>query len=212
MSPILGIWASQISGHLWAPAGAYDALATVTVPSGGAASISFAGIPSGYKHLQIRVSAASDRSGYVVNNYKMTFNGDTASNYRSHWIQGGYGTTPTAEASASGPEGFIYMPTGTTSAASNVFTGMVIDVLDYANTNKNKTSRNLMGYDVNGTAGTGSYGGAISLTSGLWQSTSAITSITLAPESFSWIQHSSFSLYGIRQEITNGNTNFCRAG
>ena len=34
--PILGIWASQISGKLWAPAGAYDALATVTVPAGGA--------------------------------------------------------------------------------------------------------------------------------------------------------------------------------
>jgi hypothetical protein len=29
--PILGIMASQISGHLWAPEGAYDALSTVTV-------------------------------------------------------------------------------------------------------------------------------------------------------------------------------------
>lgn len=176
----------------------YESIATVTVGSGGSSSISFSSIPSTFKHLQIRVSAASDRSGYVVNNYKMTFNGDTASNYRSHWIIGGYGTTPTADASSSGPEGYVYMPTGTTSAASNIFTGMVIDVLDYANTSKNKTSRNLMGYDVNGTAGTGSYGGAISLTSGLWQSTSAISSITLAPEGFSWIQYSSFALYGIK--------------
>lgn len=182
----------------WEPQGAYDALATVTVPSGGAASVTFAGIPTGYKHLQIRGIASSDRTGYVVNNYKMTFNGDTASNYRSHWITGGYGTTPTADASSSGPEGFIYMPTGTTSAASSVFAGMVIDVLDYANVNKNKVSRNLMGYDVNGTSGTGSYGGTVSLTSGLWMNTSAITSISLFPEGFNWIQYSQFALYGIK--------------
>lgn len=196
MSPILGIWASSIAPSL--NASSYESIATQTVGVGGASSITFSSIPSTYKHLQIRAIASSDRTGYVVNNYKMTFNGDTASNYRSHWIIGGYGTTPTADSSNSGPEGFIYMPTGTTSAASNIFTGMIIDVLDYTNTNKNKTSRNLMGYDVNGTSGTGSYGGAISMTSGLWQSTSAISSITLAPESFNWIRYSSFALYGIK--------------
>ena len=29
--PILGVIASQISGHLFAPSGAYDSIATVTV-------------------------------------------------------------------------------------------------------------------------------------------------------------------------------------
>jgi hypothetical protein len=54
MSPILtGVIASGISGHLtppWSPEGAHDALATVTL-SASAASITFAGIPSGYKHF-----------------------------------------------------------------------------------------------------------------------------------------------------------------
>jgi hypothetical protein len=176
----------------------FESIQTVTVGVGGASSITFSSIPSTYTHLQIRAIASSDRTGYVVNNYKMTFNSDTASNYRSHFITGGYLTTPEVGASSSGPEGFIYMPTGTTSAASNVFAGMIIDILDYANSNKYKVSKNLMGYDVNGTSGTGSYGGTISLTSGLWQSTSAISSITIAPEGFNWIRYSSFALYGIK--------------
>jgi len=60
MSPILGIYASQITGHLnpFTPTGSYDALASYTVPSGGASTITFAGIPTGgqYTHLQLRVS------------------------------------------------------------------------------------------------------------------------------------------------------------
>jgi hypothetical protein len=39
--PVLGIIASQMSGHLFAPSGAYDSIATTTVGSGGAASITF---------------------------------------------------------------------------------------------------------------------------------------------------------------------------
>ena len=44
--PILGIMASQISGHLWQPEGAYDSLATVTVGATSVATIEIAGIPS----------------------------------------------------------------------------------------------------------------------------------------------------------------------
>lgn len=204
MSPIIGARGglSASAYGLFSAATAagtsFESIATQTVGVGGASSITFSSIPSTYKHLQIRAIASSDRTGYVVNNYKMTFNGDTASNYRSHFITGGYLTTPEVGASSSGPEGFIYMPTGTTSAASNVFAGMIIDVLDYANTNKNKVSRNLMGYDVNGTSGTGSYGGTISLTSGLWRSTSVISSISIFPEGFNWIRYSTFALYGIK--------------
>ena len=38
----------------WEPQGAYDALSTVTVPAGGVATITFAGIPNTYKHRQLR--------------------------------------------------------------------------------------------------------------------------------------------------------------
>jgi hypothetical protein len=65
MTPLLtGVFASQISGHLTPPytlTGNYDALGTVTVPSGGLSSVTFAGIPqTGYSHLQVRIMAVTN--------------------------------------------------------------------------------------------------------------------------------------------------------
>ena len=175
--PILGIWASQISGHLWAPAGAYDALATVTVPSGGAASITFSGIPTGYKHLQLRMLARSTRvnaGDYVL----MRFNSDLGSNYAYHVLNcDGSG----AGASAGSTQNGQYW--------GRIGAG-VIDILDYANTNKNKTSRGLIAYDNNGS-------GELYFNSGLWQSTSAISSVVLTCDS-SFAQYSQFALFGVK--------------
>ena len=65
----------------------------------------------------------------------------------------------------------------------------VVDILDCSNTSKYKTMRALCGTDTNG-------GGEVGLFSGVWQSTSAISSITI---SFSNIaQYSTFALYGIK--------------
>ena len=85
--PILGIMASQISGHLWAPEGAYDALSTVTL-STTTASIEFAGIPTGYKHLQVRGFAQCNRATYGTDDIKLRFNGDSGSNYSYHALRG----------------------------------------------------------------------------------------------------------------------------
>jgi hypothetical protein len=76
-----------------------------------------------------------------------------------------------------------------TSAAASIFGAGIVDILDYANTNKYKTLRALAGVDFNGS-------GRVGLTSGLWQSTSAINAITLEGSSF--VQYSSFALYGIK--------------
>ena len=68
----------------------------------------------------------------------------------------------------------------------------VMDILDYNNTNKYKTFRILSGYDGNGTGG-------LQLNSGLWQSSSAITSIKIEPNTSTFQQYSTFSLYGIKR-------------
>lgn len=179
MSPILGIWASQISGRLWEPQGAYDALSTVTVPSGGVASITFAGIPQGYKHLQIRYS------GFVSNDAWMRFNGDTGSNYARHSL---YGNGASAAAFAGTNQTVI----GFTYTASNTNPGAAIcDILDYTNTSKYKTARVLNGDDQNGS-------GIIMLASGIWMNTAPITSITIYDDNSSFSQYSQFTLYGVR--------------
>jgi hypothetical protein len=70
-------------------------------------------------------------------------------------------------------------------------------LLDYQNTNKFKTIRNLQGFDANGD-GSGARYYAIRFFSGLWQSTSAITSITITAPNGNWATGSSFALYGIK--------------
>ena len=181
--PILGIWASQISGHLWAPEGAYDALATVTVGSGGASSITFTGIPSGYKHLQIRAICLNTGQDDLF----MAFNSDTTgANYDRHQM-GGNGSSVYAyyNAGVNGGGGAI----GVTSATAPA--GNIIDILDYSSSVKNKTSRCLGGVDRNGS-------GNIQFYSQLWKSTSPVTSITFSTFTYPFSQYSQFALYGVK--------------
>ena len=188
MSSSVGIYASQISGHL--STNNFSSIATVTVGSGGSSSISFTSIPSTYTHLQIRAisrganSAANDEP-------TMQFNGDTGSNYYTYHQIFGDGTSAFANSGGTGSKiNYIFGPAG--SALANSFAASILDILDYSNTNKNKTVKNLEGFDVNGS------GGYIVFRSGFWINTAAISSITLTPQTGSFAQYSSFALYGIR--------------
>ena len=186
MSPILGIWASAQQAY----AGVFDFIATTTVGAGGASSITFSSIPSGYKHLQVRIIARDDRA--TTGDYAaLQFNNDTGANYAEHSLYGN-GTSASAAATASGTYMGINRFAGG-SAGANTFGVSIIDILDYANTNKYKTTRNLGGYDNNGD-------GRVGIDSGLWMNTNAITSIKLSAQagSSNFTQYSSFALYGIK--------------
>lgn len=187
MSPILGIWASSIQPSLNATS--FDSIATTTVGSGGQSTVTFSSIPSTYKHLQIRGIARTDRATYTSDPLKLTFNSDGGSNYARHFLLGD-GSSATADGVSS--QTFIqnYLIT-TNVATSGVFAAFVIDILDYGSTSKNKTVRTLMGFDNNGS-------GYIGLNSGLWNSTSAVTSLSLAGQFGTFQQYSSFALYGIK--------------
>lgn len=191
MSPILGIWASQISGRLWEPQGAFDALSTVTVPAGGVASITFAGIPQGYKHLQIRFISRSTNTSFQQIGISMQLNADTAANYSRHGI---FGDGNTAGATAAGVSVTSFQVGQSASSINNPsnssFGAGIVDILDYTNINKFTTVRSLTGSDINGA-------GTMMFFSGNYRSTSAITSINLF-ETSSFAQHSQFTLYGIR--------------
>jgi hypothetical protein len=190
MAPILGIAASQITGHLWAPSNSYDSIATTTVGSGGASSITFSSIPSTYKHLQIRLLARStDAAGTV--NVTTQLNSDTGSNYAWHRIFGN-GTTAGAGGASTQTNIIIGQISGST-AASGVFGVATIDLLDYKETTKYKTLRALFGFDDNN----GGAGAVVQLFSGLWQSTSATTTITLNAGG-GFAQYTSAALYGIK--------------
>ena len=191
MSPILGIIASGISGHLTPPydPGAYYALASTTVPSGGVASVSFAGIPTGYQHLELRMFAHSNRATnpeYL----KINFNGDTAANYSWHYL---YGQGATAGVGAGANAAYMFSQYyGGAAQNANTYGSGITEILDYASTNKYKTIRDLAGYDDNGN-------GSVSMQSGSWRNTAAISSIVITPGGGTLIaQYSSFALYGVK--------------
>lgn len=184
MSPILGIIASQ--GKV--AANSYESIATFTLGSN-TASVTFSSIPQTYKHLQIRYNGRSDRSQnseYGV----VSYNSDTSTNYSFHSITGDGATVPVDAAATVAYQSLLYFPGAL--RGSNIFGSGVVDILDYANTNKYKTLRTLNGYDSNGD-------GRISFQSGSWRNTNAITSITIATFNGSnFITSSSFALYGIK--------------
>lgn len=197
--PILGIMASAMSANLWQPQGAYDALSTITVPAGGVASVTFAGIPTGYKHLQIRGIAQDNRATYNTSSLWMRFNSDSGSNYSDHYLQASW-TAGSTSAQSGGDAtntsmGWIAQITST--VATNVFGAFIIDVLDYADATKFKTARSLTGADAN--AEVAGFRPVPRLASGSWRNVNPVTSITLSTDFGTLIsQYSQFSLYGVR--------------
>lgn len=165
--------------------GSYESIATVTVSSS-VSSVSFTSIPSTYTHLQIRLIGNNSATDAAYT----TFNSDTGTNYTRHRLVGNgtaataaSGLTQTAIVTNSGTIGFP--------STANCFGPSIMDILDYANTNKYKTVRTLSGVDINSSGG-------VELASGLWMNTAAITRIDIAAYLGNWTQYSTFALYGIR--------------
>ena len=154
-----------------------------------AASVTFSNLNnySAYKHLQLRITARTDRSGSGDDNIGIRVNSDTGSNYAYHWLTGD-GSSVASSATTSTTFAFV----GKTAAAlatANNFAGNVIDILDFNSSAKNTTFRSLSGQGSD----------YIRLFSGLWNNTAAVTALLLYPLTGpNFIAGSRFSLYGIK--------------
>lgn len=190
--PILGIIASQISGHLTPPEVlAYDSIATYT-GDGTSGTVTFSSIPSTYTHLQLRISAlgTAGAGGYPTSLNYFRLNSDSNSaNYKVHLMRGDGATT--SAGTTGNPQGdFLYLPGGDSSNPAVA----IIDILNYASTSQYKTLRSNNGSDRNGS-------GSIWFNSMLYMSSSAITNISLQGDptyNGNWASGSKFALYGIK--------------
>ena len=170
-------------------AGDYESIATVTVGSGGQATVEFTGIASTYKHLQIRYMSRS-ATATTTDVLSWRFNSDSGSNYSRHFLFGD-GASVSSGAATSDTRMTTDGTTGAT-ATSGIFGVGVVDILDYADTDKYKTLRALSVDDRNGA-------GLVVMNSGNWRSTSAVSTITIITNSTAnFAQHSQFALYGIK--------------
>lgn len=188
--PILGLIASSTRQGQSTIAGSMEPIASVVVPSGGLATITFGSIPQTYSHLQIRALARSTRTTAVTDYMDVRVNGDTGANYTYHFLQGDGSVTQAGGSTSLNQAYSSYIASAT--SGTDIFGVNIIDLLDYANTNKYKTFRFLGGCDRNTTDG------KIAMMSSVWMNTNAITSIQFSPSTGSFAQHSSFALYGIK--------------
>lgn len=173
----------------WEPAGAYESIATADGSGGGA---TFTSIPQTYTHLQLRLMIKSVYTGASTDYYFWRFNGDsTSGNYRTHSLVGN-GSSASANTNPTGNTSAFIPHLIPANSLTSVFSGIVIDILDYTNTSKYKTMRTLSGFDANGS-------GEIALSSGVWLNTSAVTSITFGGYNVGINSTNySYALYGIK--------------
>ena len=186
MSLIPGVIASGISGHLFSSN--YVSIATATATSGGTGTISFTSIPSTYTHLQLRLFTQTNNSS-TADALILELNGDsTAGDYNRSGV---YGTGSSAGAYRNTAALYI-SHVSTANSATNEFGVGIIDILDYANSNKYKMLRGLGGYDTNGS-------GDIRATSGLWQSTTTVNRLDIiAANGTGFNQYTQIALYGVK--------------
>jgi hypothetical protein len=171
-----------------------EPIASTLVGASGSAIIEFNDIPQTYKHLQIRLIGRTNRSTAAIDQMNIRFNSDAGTNYvTNHYIQGN-GSAVYAGANTSGNLMTVYRLTADGAPTlSGAFGVSIIDILDYANTNKNKTLRALSGQDMN------TVSGEVFFVSAAWMSTTAISSIIITPNVGTLFnQYSRFSLYGIK--------------
>jgi hypothetical protein len=169
-------------------AGDYELIST-TVLTGTEATVTFSNLgdySSTYKHLQIRIVARTDRSGESNDFALLRINGDTGSNYRSHFL---YGNGSSVFAGDSASTGILAFRLAAATSTANTFGAIVLDILDPYSTTKNKTVRYL--------------GGSTSLAeihigSGARFNTETTNTISLTGGVGSFISGSRFSLYGIK--------------
>lgn len=175
---------------------AYDPAATWLIqritPTAGATSVSFTSIPSTYKHLQIRILSKDTYSTSALASQNIIqLNGDTAANYVYHTLTGN-GTSAAASGATAASNMIAFGNVDSATGQTSTFGAAIIDILDYASTSKNKTIRSLSGADWNST----STNQRIALTSGLWLSTAAVSSITINKDLTAFASGTTFALYG----------------
>ena len=188
MTPVLGIIASSVLGAVTATS--FESIATVT-GNGSATTLALDNIPSTYTHLQIR-GIVRDARATSDDTVQIYFNTDTSdANYASHKLRGN-GTAASASSDIGGGNNIGLLVGAAANTTASVYGGVVVDILDYTNTNKYTTVRSLGGFDANGS-------GFIELRSGVWMNTAAVTKITFINNgTAAFTDKTTFALYGVK--------------
>ena len=163
----------------------YIPISTVTVGSGGIAAIDFVNIPAIYTDLIIKISARGTNAAHF-SNFRLQLNSSsgTFSRREIYAESGSVGTETVAD-------NFVG-PLTTASATANTFGYAELYISNYA-LSINKPFI----FDASSENNSASH--SFWQTGGLWSTTAPISSVKLLPNTGTFVQYSTATLYGIRK-------------
>jgi hypothetical protein len=166
-------------------ANTYEAIATVTVGSGGAADIQFTSIPQTYTDLVLSLSLRDSDTGGDWSEASIKPNGATT-NRSARSVYG------TGSAAGSDNNTAIYAWISNANNTANTFGNATVYMPNY-------TSSNAKSMSIDSVTENNATAALAVLNAALWNDSAAITSITITPEVANFAQHSTATLYGIKK-------------
>ena len=163
----------------------FTKIASVSVGAGGAANMEFTSIPSTYTDLCVKYSTRSS-SSLKYGTVQIRFNGATTQ-YSWRSLEG---TGSTVYSESVTPTYMIGGQGSGNGATASTFGNGEVYIPNYAGS----TNKSMSADGVSENNGTEAYA---TLVANLWSNTSAITSILLYPDSGTWQQYSTATLYGV---------------
>ena len=141
-------------------------VAIQTITASSQSTVSFTSIPSTYTDLRIVAVGTSSTSGSSVNNWRMTFNGDSISGLYSDTHLYGNGSSAASSRDTGGNFMYLGYVGQTSNTAQPIST---FDIMNYANSTTYKTVL------ARGSAASDNVGAMV----GLWRNTNAINRVDL---------------------------------
>jgi hypothetical protein len=173
-------------------ANTFELIASSTVGSGGAASIDFTSIASTYTDLVLKVSGRSTASFTRRAMRVIINNSSTAADYADRYLLGS-GSAASSGADAAGSQTYIVawdLPAA--SATANTFANIEIYIPNYASSSAYKS------LSIDGVAEDNITAAYMGLVAGIYNQNTAISRITVAPDSGNFAQYSTAYLYGVK--------------
>ena len=166
----------------------FTKIASSTVGSGGAASITFSSIPSTYTDLQILLSARDTDSANNWYLLTLQLNTDTTNGNYSTRILYGFGSTAGSGTGNRQNTGYVTSNART----ADTFGNLSLYLPNYAGSNNKSFSTDTV------TEGNGSTVEILGMYAGLWSYNSEINQIILTLDVGNFAQYSTATLYGIK--------------
>jgi len=152
--------------------------------SGAVSTVTFSNIPQGYTDLVLTATPATAANDV---NYYLQFNSDAGSNYSDTSIRGS-GAAASSGRHSSSTIGYVAFTSSTTLG----YGVLISNIQNYSNTTTYKTVISRYSQATTG----------VNLTTTLWGSTAAITSMTIGSSGSTIASGSIFTIYGIKAALT----------